>query len=299
MDPGDRIRTGARHRRRLHARCRPARTAPGGKRAPGQHGPDPGGARRRLRDPVRHRRPAGRAPGRRLRPAAAGAAARPERRLRGAELGGRCARGTAGPAASISACSSCTSTSSSGCPTCTTSSRRICSSPACCWCASPIRSATAFAGRSTSTTSCWPPTSPTRAGSGATGRPRRTGPSRLTIAATMYLLGIYLAFTGLVSERLRSRVRQAMHTARELVDSLEQKQRALEVAGARSRGGAPPRRAGQRRQGAVPGDHQPRDPHADERHPRHHRAAARHAARRRPAPSRRDRATSRRPRCWR
>ena len=45
----------------------------------------------------------------------------------------------------------------------------------------------------------------------------------------MYLLGIYLAFTGLVSERLRSRVRQAMHTARELVDSLEQKQRALEL----------------------------------------------------------------------
>ena len=53
--------------------------------------------------------------------------------------------------------------------------------------------------------------------------------SRLTIAATMYLLGIYLAFTGLVSERLRSRMRQAMHTARELVDSLEQKQRALET----------------------------------------------------------------------
>ena len=51
---------------------------------------------------------------------------------------------------------------------------------------------------------------------------------RLTIAATMYLLGIYLAFTGLVSERLRSRVREAMHAARELVDSLEQKQRALE-----------------------------------------------------------------------
>ena len=53
--------------------------------------------------------------------------------------------------------------------------------------------------------------------------------SRLTIAATMYLLGTYLAFTGLVSERLRGRVRQAMHTARELVDSLEQKQRALEI----------------------------------------------------------------------
>jgi len=52
---------------------------------------------------------------------------------------------------------------------------------------------------------------------------------RLTIAATMYLLGIYLAFTGLVSERLRNRVRQAMQTARELVDSLEQKKLALET----------------------------------------------------------------------
>ncbi len=52
---------------------------------------------------------------------------------------------------------------------------------------------------------------------------------RLTIAAAMYLLGIYLAFTGLVSARLRSRARRAMRTARELVDSLEQKKSALEV----------------------------------------------------------------------
>jgi len=54
-------------------------------------------------------------------------------------------------------------------------------------------------------------------------------PDRLTIAATMYLLGVYLSFTGLVSERLRSRVRQAMQTARDLVDSLEQKKLALET----------------------------------------------------------------------
>jgi len=53
-------------------------------------------------------------------------------------------------------------------------------------------------------------------------------PDRLTIAATMYLLGTYLAFTGLVSERLRARVRRAMQTARTLVTSLEQKTRALE-----------------------------------------------------------------------
>ena len=52
---------------------------------------------------------------------------------------------------------------------------------------------------------------------------------RLTIAATMYLLGTYLAFAGLVSERLRNRMSQAMHTARDLVDSLEQKKLALEA----------------------------------------------------------------------
>jgi signal transduction histidine kinase/ActR/RegA family two-component response regulator len=52
---------------------------------------------------------------------------------------------------------------------------------------------------------------------------------RLTIAATMYLLGMYLAFAGLVSERLRSRMTQAMHTARELVDSLEQQKAVLEA----------------------------------------------------------------------
>ncbi|HEY2561457.1 MAG TPA: ATP-binding protein [Caldimonas sp.] len=51
---------------------------------------------------------------------------------------------------------------------------------------------------------------------------------RLTIAATMYLLGTYLAFTGLVSERLRVRVHRAMQTARALVASLEEKTRALE-----------------------------------------------------------------------
>jgi len=51
---------------------------------------------------------------------------------------------------------------------------------------------------------------------------------RLTIAATMYLLGTYLAFAGLVSERLRRRARQAMHAARVLVASLEGKQLTLE-----------------------------------------------------------------------
>jgi len=52
---------------------------------------------------------------------------------------------------------------------------------------------------------------------------------RLAIAAAMYLLGSYLAFTGSVTERLRNRMRQAVRTARELVESLEQKTRVLEV----------------------------------------------------------------------
>ena len=54
-------------------------------------------------------------------------------------------------------------------------------------------------------------------------------PDRVGIAATMYLLGLYIAFTGLVTERLRRRTRQAIRTARALVLSLEQKADALEV----------------------------------------------------------------------
>jgi signal transduction histidine kinase/ActR/RegA family two-component response regulator len=52
---------------------------------------------------------------------------------------------------------------------------------------------------------------------------------RLAIAAIMYLLGAYLAFTGSVTERLRLRMHQAMRTARELVGSLEQKTQALQA----------------------------------------------------------------------
>ncbi len=53
-------------------------------------------------------------------------------------------------------------------------------------------------------------------------------PERLGLAATLYLLGLYLAMTGLVTERLRARTRQAVHAARALVDSLAQKAAALE-----------------------------------------------------------------------
>ncbi|MEP6873877.1 MAG: ATP-binding protein [Burkholderiales bacterium] len=49
------------------------------------------------------------------------------------------------------------------------------------------------------------------------------------IAATMYLLGLYIAFIGLVTERLRHRSRQAMRAASALVLSLEQKAGALEA----------------------------------------------------------------------
>jgi signal transduction histidine kinase/CheY-like chemotaxis protein len=52
---------------------------------------------------------------------------------------------------------------------------------------------------------------------------------RLAIAVIMYLVGFYLAFTGSVTERLRNRMRQAIHAARELVDSLEQKTQALQA----------------------------------------------------------------------
>jgi signal transduction histidine kinase/CheY-like chemotaxis protein len=48
-------------------------------------------------------------------------------------------------------------------------------------------------------------------------------PQRVGIAASMYLIGLYLAATGLVTARLRDRLRQALHAARSLVDALNQK----------------------------------------------------------------------------
>jgi signal transduction histidine kinase/CheY-like chemotaxis protein len=54
-------------------------------------------------------------------------------------------------------------------------------------------------------------------------------PERLGIAASMYLIGLYLAATGLVTARLRDRLRQALHAARSLVDALNQKAAALEA----------------------------------------------------------------------
>ncbi|MFO1338222.1 MAG: ATP-binding protein [Burkholderiaceae bacterium] len=51
---------------------------------------------------------------------------------------------------------------------------------------------------------------------------------RLAIAGTMYLLGAYLV-TGLVIERLRDRLRTAVHAARGLVERLEHETRSLEL----------------------------------------------------------------------
>jgi signal transduction histidine kinase/CheY-like chemotaxis protein len=58
---------------------------------------------------------------------------------------------------------------------------------------------------------------------------RAMWPERLALALTMYLLGAYLAATGSVIERLRTRMREAIRTARDLVVRLEQKTQALEV----------------------------------------------------------------------
>jgi signal transduction histidine kinase/ActR/RegA family two-component response regulator len=54
-------------------------------------------------------------------------------------------------------------------------------------------------------------------------------PQRLGIAASMYLIGLYLAATGLVTARLRDRLRQALHAARSLVEELNQKAAALQA----------------------------------------------------------------------
>jgi signal transduction histidine kinase/CheY-like chemotaxis protein len=50
---------------------------------------------------------------------------------------------------------------------------------------------------------------------------------RLGIAAIMYLLGLYLASTGVVAERLRRRSRDAVRAARALVERLDQEARTL------------------------------------------------------------------------
>jgi signal transduction histidine kinase/ActR/RegA family two-component response regulator len=58
---------------------------------------------------------------------------------------------------------------------------------------------------------------------------RAMWPERLVLVLTMVLLGAYLATTGSVIERLRTRTREAIHTARELVATLEQRTQALQV----------------------------------------------------------------------
>ena len=52
---------------------------------------------------------------------------------------------------------------------------------------------------------------------------------RAVIAATLYLVGLYIAFTGRVTERLRERTRSAVHAARDLVEALAANTRTLEA----------------------------------------------------------------------
>ncbi|HKW83408.1 MAG TPA: ATP-binding protein [Burkholderiaceae bacterium] len=52
---------------------------------------------------------------------------------------------------------------------------------------------------------------------------------RISMAAIMYLIGVYLAFTSVVNERLRNRTRHAVRAARELVENLRQKSHSLET----------------------------------------------------------------------
>ena len=52
---------------------------------------------------------------------------------------------------------------------------------------------------------------------------------RLVIAATMYLVGLYIALTGRVTERLRTRTRSAVRDARDLVETLAANTRTLEA----------------------------------------------------------------------
>ena len=74
---------------------------------------------------------------------------------------------------------------------------------------------------------------------------------------------------------------------------LKVRERTAELAQAKRDGGG-----GQPREERVPGEHEPRDPHADERHHRHDRACARHAAHDRRSASTSRPCVSRPTRCW-
>lgn len=52
---------------------------------------------------------------------------------------------------------------------------------------------------------------------------------RVSMAAIMYLIGVYLALTSVINERLRNRTRLAVRAARDLVESLRQKSNSLET----------------------------------------------------------------------
>jgi signal transduction histidine kinase/ActR/RegA family two-component response regulator len=52
---------------------------------------------------------------------------------------------------------------------------------------------------------------------------------RLTIAVTLYMIGYYIGFTGLMIERLRQRARSAVRAARQFVEQLEHKTRELQA----------------------------------------------------------------------
>ena len=49
------------------------------------------------------------------------------------------------------------------------------------------------------------------------------------VAGTLYLVGLYIAFTGRVTERLRAHTRSAVHAARDLLEALAANTRALEA----------------------------------------------------------------------
>jgi signal transduction histidine kinase len=62
---------------------------------------------------------------------------------------------------------------------------------------------------------------------GAQGSPV-TWSDRAGMAVIMYLAGIYLSLTGLVTQRLRERVRRGVHAARDLIQQLERQTRHLQ-----------------------------------------------------------------------
>ena len=132
----------------------------------------------------------------------------------------------------------------------------------------------------------------------STGSPGFVWAPSLYVAATMYVIGTYIAVTGIAIESLRKRSSARRPAGARSAASARSSDGGTARAGGGARTGEDPGREREPGQVRVPGDDEPRDPDADERRHRHDQPAARHAARRRAARVHRDDPRRAARTCW-